>query len=151
MHPGHGSSFCKSHVSEGYQSWVSQVLPSGKGRKGSADRNQLWCFWTSRCASAFQRPPQCSFEHFLSPSGTNGWKVSQVNRFFHHATDVSKTVARLLLPPHQLNEVLFQRCCTDNIPDSANELLLTRVSLQEDSCTRTATMLFFGPIYSHQT
>lgn len=98
-----------------------------------------------------QSPPQCSFEHFLSPSGTNGWKVSQVNRFFHHATDVSKTVARLLLPPHQLNEVLFQRCCTDNIPDSANELLLTRVSLQEDSCTRTATMLFFGPIYSHQT
>lgn len=48
--------------SEAYWSWVSQILPSDEGMKDSADRNQLWCFLTSRWTTAFQRPLHCSFE-----------------------------------------------------------------------------------------
>lgn len=123
-------SYTSRNRPEAYWNWVSQVLPSNKGTKDSADRNQLWCFLTSRCTTAFQRPPHCSFEHFVSPNGTNGWKAIQLNRFLPSCNRCLKDGCMcFLLPPDQLNEMLFQHCCTDNIPDSAHELLPTQVSL----------------------
>lgn len=70
------------------------------------------------------------FWTFISPNGTNGWKVIQLNRFLPSCNGCLKDGCMcFLLPPDQLNEMLFQHCCTDNIPDSAHELLPTQVSL----------------------